>query len=137
MGGAAVGLQGLLPGQVLQRFAEQIFDKDGLTVQKTVEVPQLPSRGCGPVLGQGCRRARHGAVRWQGGRCPCCAGAVLAVMDVALIMQRQVVVLRTVEVPQIQFIAPICGHFSSQQRQVRTVQTVQLSAWVPFVAVRR
>ena len=37
------GLQGLLPGRVLQRFAEQILD--GLTVLKTVEVPQLPSRG--------------------------------------------------------------------------------------------
>ena len=58
------------------------------------------------------------------------AGAVLAVMDVAVIIQRLVVVSRTVEVPQIQFIAPICGHSSSQQRQVRTVQTVQLSPWV-------
>ena len=28
-GGVGDGLQGLLPGRVLQRFAEQIFDKDG------------------------------------------------------------------------------------------------------------
>ena len=39
-----VRLQGLLPGRVLQRFDEQIFDEDGVTVQKTEEVPKLPSR---------------------------------------------------------------------------------------------
>ena len=33
--------KGLLPGRVLQRFDEQIFDKDWVTVLKTVEVPQL------------------------------------------------------------------------------------------------
>ena len=32
---------GLLPGRVLQRFDEQIFDKDWVIVLKTVEVPQL------------------------------------------------------------------------------------------------
>ena len=40
-GAGGDGLQGLLPGRVLQRFVEQIIDKDGLTVLKTVEVPQL------------------------------------------------------------------------------------------------
>ena len=44
MGAVAVGPRGLLPGRALQRFVEQIIDKDGLTVLKTVEVPQLPSR---------------------------------------------------------------------------------------------
>ena len=34
--------------------------------------------------------------------------------------------LPTVEVPQIQFLAGVCGHSVWQQRQVRTVQTVQL-----------
>ena len=33
-----VRLQGILPGRVLQRFVEQIIDKDGLTVLKTVEL---------------------------------------------------------------------------------------------------
>ena len=33
--------KGLLPGRVLQRFDEQIFGKDWVTVLKTVEVPQL------------------------------------------------------------------------------------------------
>ena len=36
-----VRLQGLLPGRVIHRFVEQIFDKDGVTVLKTVEVSQL------------------------------------------------------------------------------------------------
>ena len=34
---------------------------------------------------------------------------------------------RTVEVPQIQLIARIWGHFLSPQRQVRAVQTVQFT----------
>ena len=46
-----VGPQGLLPGQVLQRFVGQIIDHDGVKMLKTVEVPQLPSRR--PVFGQG------------------------------------------------------------------------------------
>ena len=40
-GAGGDGLQGLLPGRVLQRFAEQIFDKDGLTLLNSVEAPQL------------------------------------------------------------------------------------------------
>ena len=36
-----VRLRGLLPGRALQRFVGHIIDKDGLTVLKTVEVPQL------------------------------------------------------------------------------------------------
>ena len=36
-----VRLQGLLPGRVLQLFVEQVFDQDGVTVLKAVEVPQL------------------------------------------------------------------------------------------------
>ena len=32
---------GLLPGPVLERFVEEIFDKDGVTVLTTAEVPQL------------------------------------------------------------------------------------------------
>ena len=38
-------------------------------------------------------------------------------------------VSRAVKVPQIQFIAGIGGHSSSQQRRGCTVQTVQLAAW--------
>ena len=34
-------LRGLLPGRALQRFVEQIIDQDGVTVLKTVEIPQL------------------------------------------------------------------------------------------------
>ena len=34
----------------------------------------------------------------------------------------------TLEVPQIQFIAGVCGHAVGQQRQVHTVQTVQVGA---------
>ena len=57
------------------------------------------------------------------------ASAVPVVVDVSVIMQRRWV-SRTVESPQIQFIAGVCRHSSSQQRRVRTVQTVPLSAWV-------
>ena len=108
------------------------------TVQKTVEVPQLPSR-VGfvqfldkvvdmPVVGQIFDKAADVPVvqarRWSRRAENCgvpqlqfsdkvdmpevpggAAGAVPAVMDVAVVTQRQVGVLPTVEVPQIQFIA--------------------------------
>ena len=49
--------KGLLPGRVLQRFDEQIFDNDRVTMLKTVEIPQLPSRLGSSNSGLGCRRA--------------------------------------------------------------------------------
>ena len=52
-------------------------------------------------------------------------GAVLAVLDVAVITQRQVGVSRTVELPQIHFIAPSADIPVAEQRRVRTVQPVQ------------
>ena len=110
------------------------------TVQKTVEVPQLPSR-VGfvqflhkvvdmPVVGQIFDKAADVPVvqarRWSRRAENCgvpqlqfsdkvdmpevpggAAGAVPAVMDVAVVTQRQVGVLPTVEVPQIQFIARV------------------------------
>ena len=73
------------------------------------------------------------AVLGQGGHARCferqvlggAAGAVLAVVDVPVIAAT--LGSRTVEVPQIQFIARVFRHSSSTQRQVRTMQTVQLS----------
>ena len=53
------------------------------------------------------------------------AGAVPAILDVLVIMQRQGGVSRTVKVPQIQFIAGVSGHSSSQQGEGGT-----LSTWV-------
>ena len=53
-----------------------------------------------------------------------CRRYSLAVMDVAVITQRQVGVSRTVEVPQIQFLAPFEDIPVAQQRRVRTVQAV-------------
>ena len=53
---------------------------------------------------------------WRYRRC------FLAVLDVAVITQRQVGVSSTVEVPQIQFIAPFEDTPVAQQRRVRTVQ---------------
>ena len=56
----------------------------------------------------------------------------LWVMNIAVIMQRQVGVSRTVGVPQIQFIAPFEDIPVAQQRRAGTVQNVQLSALGAF-----
>ena len=121
-----VRLRGLLPGRVLQRFVEQIIDKDGLTVLKTVEVPQLPSLWVVqfldkvvdmPVVVQRVDKVVDVPVQ---------VPQFIDGLDVAVIMHRQLV-SRSVEVPQIQFIARVCRHSSSQQRRVPTVQTVQPS----------
>ena len=122
-----VRLRGLLSGRVLQRFVEQIIDKDGLTVQKTVHVPQLPSRWVVqfldkvvdmPVVVQRVDKVVDVPVVQ--------VLQFIDGLDVAMILQRQVV-SRTVEVPQTQFIARVCRHSSSQQRRAPTVQTVQPS----------
>ena len=101
------------------------------TVQKTVEVPQLPSRvgfvqfldkvvDMPVVVQRVCKVVDVPVVQ---------VPQFIDGLDVAVIMQRQVV-SGTVEVPQTQFIARVCRHSSSQQRQVLTVQTVQpTSGW--------
>ena len=68
------------------------------------------------------------------------AGAVLAVMEVAVITQRQVGVSGTVEVPQVQFIAPFVDIPVAQQRRVRFQQGYAGDDWVfcfytPFIAL--
>ena len=89
-------------------------------VQKTVEVPQLQFSD--KVVTRCCERQVLGGA----------AGAVPLVMNIAVIMQRQVGVSRTVEVPQIQFIAPFEDTPIAQQRRAGTVQNVQFSALGAF-----
>ena len=95
------------------------------TVQKTVEVPQLPSRWVVqfldkvvdmPVVVQRVDKVIDVPVVQM--------PQFIDGMDVPVIMQRRWV-SRTV--PQIQSIARVCRHSSSAQRRVPTVQTAQLS----------
>ena len=65
------------------------------------------------------------------------AGAVLAVMDVAVFTQLQFVVSRTVEVPQTQFIAPSEDTPDAQQRRVRTVQLCRAGLLADLVVAMR
>ena len=52
-----------------------------------------------------------------------------AVMDVAVIMQRQLSREQWMEVPQIQFIAGAGGHFRSQQRRARFQRMVAVKGF--------
>ena len=97
-------------------------------MQKTVEVPQLPSRWVVqfldkvvdmPVVVQRVEKVIDVPVVQM--------PQFIDGMDVPVIMQRRWV-SRTVEVPQLQFIARVCRHSSSAQRRMPTVQTVQLSS---------
>ena len=76
-----------------------------------------------------------GAVLGEGGRCPCCAGrrsgsssSWTRSLTCPLVVQRPGS-QRTVKVPQIQFIAGVCGHSSSQQRRVRFQQGYGGDEW--------
>ena len=55
------GLRGLLPGRALQRFAEQIIDKAGYTVLKTVEFRSCSSS----LLGWRCSGLRQCRKLWR------------------------------------------------------------------------
>ena len=111
---------GLLPGRVLQRFDEQIFDNDWVTVlktveipqlqfivglgmhqietvQETVEVPQLPSRIGFVQFWTGCRlglllACSHSANCAEDWRDP--TGAVLDMVVMPVVVRRQVLGLR-------------------------------------------
>ena len=133
--GGGNGLQGLLPGRILQRFAEQIFDMDGSTVLKTVEVPQLQFIVVGLVMqrietvAENCEGSAV-AVSWvwssswiRLSTCPSLCSALTRwsmsllcrsstwvssswtrLLICPLLCKSWVVVLKTVEVPQLQFI---------------------------------